>query len=155
MANHDHPCRMLWQPLFYSIPFHSILFYSILFYSLLFYSNLICSDEGLTIKTCYSPNLTGEKHTISTLVDQTHFQFTHQYRKKQLFSKLVFQALFYSVHPSPLVLLSVTTDHFIHSLILSKHQPLVFSNDGLRWWWRVIQWHSALESYLDMSLYWK
>ena len=32
----------------------------------------------------YTPNPTGEKHTISTFVDQTRIQLTRQRRKKQL-----------------------------------------------------------------------
>ena len=35
----------------------------------------------------YTPNLTGEKHTISTLVDQTHIQLTHQRSKNRIFFK--------------------------------------------------------------------
>ena len=35
----------------------------------------------------YTPNPTGEKHTISTFVDQTRIQLTRQRRKKQLFFK--------------------------------------------------------------------
>ena len=35
----------------------------------------------------YTPYPTGEKHTISTFVDQTHIQLTRQHRKKTSFFK--------------------------------------------------------------------
>ena len=44
----------------------------------------------------YTPYPTGEKHTISTFVDQTRIQLTRQSRKKSFFSKLVFHDLFSS-----------------------------------------------------------
>ena len=49
----------------------------------------MCSDEELTLETSlsYTPNLTGVKHTISTIVDQTHIQLESptQIKKKPSF----------------------------------------------------------------------
>ena len=38
----------------------------------------------------YTPNLTGEKHNLSTLVDQTHIQLTRRCMQKSFFFKIVF-----------------------------------------------------------------
>ena len=55
----------------------------------------VCSDEGLTLETSdKTPYPTGDKHTISTFVYQTHIQRTRPRRKTVLFSKLVLQCNF-------------------------------------------------------------
>ena len=47
--------------------------------------------EKVGMLCSYTANPTGEKHTISTFVGQTRIQLARPRRKKQLFSKLVFQ----------------------------------------------------------------
>ena len=56
-------------------------------------SALSHEDQGLTLDTSWSAlHQIGEKHIISTFVDQTHIQLTRQSRKKtHIFPKLVFQ----------------------------------------------------------------
>ena len=48
----------------------------------------VCFDNGLTFETSAKDHIsTGEKHTISTFVDQTHIQCTRPRRKKAVFFK--------------------------------------------------------------------
>ena len=46
----------------------------------------------------YTPNLTGEKRTISTLIDQTFIQLTHQRRKNPSFFKTNFSVIQTQMH---------------------------------------------------------
>ena len=48
----------------------------------------------------YTPYSTGDRHTISTFVDKTHIQRTCP-RRKQFFSKLVFQCKIYTPNSRP------------------------------------------------------
>ena len=54
----------------------------------------VCSDEGLTLETSakHHTPCTGDKHTISTFVDQTHIQRTRP-RRKTVFFKTSLRAL--------------------------------------------------------------